>query len=91
MAGDVTKRYLQAIETGSGLYFSLTDTYDRQFIRSTQNALLASVYEDNRDDILSMIEESAAFYQAVDGCKIVGHIRLEEGLPGRISITAYRW
>ena len=56
MAGDVTKRYLQAIETGSGLYFSLTDTYDRQFIRSTQNALLASVYEDNRDDILSMIE-----------------------------------
>ena len=80
MAGDVTKRYLQAIETGSGLYFSLTDTYDRQFIRSTQNALLASVYEDNRDDILSMIEESAAFYQAVDGCKIVGHIRLEEGV-----------
>lgn len=36
MAGDVTKRYLQAIETGSGLYFSLTDTYDRQFIRSTR-------------------------------------------------------
>lgn len=80
MAGDVTKRYLQAIETGCGLYFSLTSTFDSQFIRSSQSALLASVYEDNRDDILSMVEESAAFYQAVDGCRIIGHTRLEEGV-----------
>lgn len=92
MAGDMTARYLQAIETGSGLYFTLSKEYESRFAYSTQGALLASLYEDNRDRILSMVEESAAFYEAVDGCTIIGHSLLAEGVTrtdfeGGISVV----
>lgn len=80
MAGNLTDRYLQAVATGTSLYFTLSQSYEDRFAYSTQSALLASLYGDNRDRILSMLEESAAFYKAADGCRIVGYSRLADGV-----------
>lgn len=67
------KQFLKAIESGSGLAFTLTAESDTDFMRSAYSALLTSRYEDQKQTILDMTKEAAAYYTKIQGAAIAQH------------------
>lgn len=74
------KRFLQAIEGGSGLGFVLSARYETDFATTEHSAFAVSLISDNLDMIKSMAEESRGYYAAINGAKITGHSLLSDTL-----------
>ena len=75
---------LKAIETGSGLTYTLVSKYDTNLITSAQNVFYGSVYWDKTiergvaTDIQATVDAYKGFFESVNGEKIVGHKLITE-------------
>lgn len=66
-------QFLKAIETGSGLSFTLMANYYNELRKQYDRGLNASLYEDNKEFIKSCIDESKAYLASVAGETINSH------------------
>ena len=79
LANNSNKTLLNAYETGCGLTYTLIGEYDTNLITSAQNVFYGSVYWDDtiengvRDDLQKTVAEYKAYFDKVNGTKIVGH------------------
>lgn len=73
-------RFLQAIESGSGLSFTLSANYDTDYATSIHSAFAVSLFSDNSELILELSNESKDYYDAIKGSKIKEHIILSDTL-----------
>jgi hypothetical protein len=70
---------LKAIETGTGLTYTLIGKYDTNLITSAQNVFYGSVYWDDTiergvaTDIKATVDAYKDLFESVNGEKIVGH------------------
>lgn len=70
---------LKAVETGSGLTYTLISKYDTNLITSAQNVFYGSVYWDKTiergvaTDIQATVDAYKGFFESVNGERIVGH------------------
>ncbi len=70
---------LKAVETGSGLTYTLINQYDTNLITSAQNVFYGSVYWDKTiergvaTNIEATVAEYKDYFESVNGEKIVGH------------------
>ncbi len=78
--------FLKAIETGSGLTYTLVDEYDTNLITSAQNVFYGSVYWDDiiergiRTDIENKTKEYKDLFASVNGATIVDHKIIAENV-----------
>lgn len=71
LAQDPEDQFLKAIETGCGLYFSLSYSYSSGFQQSSQDELLASQYQDNEKMIADMVKASSSYFNLIRNAKIL--------------------
>lgn len=81
---DPTDAYLQAVATGMGLQFTLCDTLHESTLFDEDTAFVSSRYEDWKDAIAQMVNESAEYYAKVSNQPIV---RYEN--HGDVSVTEF--
>lgn len=71
--------FLKAVESGLGLTYTLVGQYNTNLITSAQNVFYGSMYWDEtiglgvRDDIVETVAEYKAYFDSVNGAKIVDH------------------
>ena len=75
---------LKAVETGSGLTYTLVSKYDTNLITSAQNVFYGSVYWDKTiergvaTDIQATVDAYKDFFESVNGERIIGHKLITE-------------
>ena len=67
------REFLKAIETGTGLSFTLTNDYSVNTILSGESVFYATKFEDNQPRIEALVNESAGYLNAVKNAKITAH------------------
>lgn len=86
LATDKTETVLKAVETGSGLTYTLVGEYDTNLITAAQNVFYGSVYWNEtiengaRTDIESTVAAYKSYFDSVNGAKIVGHEIINENV-----------
>lgn len=84
LSTDKNINLLKAVETGSGLTYTLISEYDVNLITSAQNVFYGSVYWDKTiergiaTDIQATVDAYKDFFESVNGEKIVGHKLITE-------------
>lgn len=81
----MSKKQLQALETGSSMLFNIYNTYDSTLTYSPFKGLYGAVYEDNKDDIIAVATEYSDYYKAISGQTISNH----ELITNDIRLTTY--
>ncbi len=71
---------LKAVETGSGLSFTVIDNWDSSVIDSNTPYFYNSVFEEVKKDIFNYSKELSAYYKKVSGVHIAKHNVLKNGL-----------
>ena len=66
-------QFLKAMETGSGLSFTLMANYTNDLRKQHMRGLNAALYEDNKDYIKDYVDESKAYLASVAGETISNH------------------
>lgn len=74
------KCFLQAIECGSGISFTLSANYDTLFASSKHSAFSVSYVNDNLDLIEQLSNESKEFYKAVQSSSVKKHSILSDDI-----------
>lgn len=74
------EQLLKAIETGSGLAYTLTNIYDTDLLLADANMFYASVYEDNKELIKSDIELYEPLFERIANTTIKEHKLLSNEL-----------
>ena len=69
-------QFLRAIETGSGLSFSLMANYYQELRKQNMRGLHAALYEDNKDLIEEYVNESKNYLTSVAGATISDHAHI---------------
>lgn len=72
LAANPESAFLKSVMTGSGLCFTLTESYDPSFAMSPHSALSASCYDDNRRMLADMAKEASGLYGLLGSAKITG-------------------
>ena len=78
--------FLKAVETGTGLTYSLIGEYDSNVITSAYNVFYGSVYWDDtinrgvRDSIVERVAEYRDYFESVNGATIVDHEIINENV-----------
>ena len=91
LSTDDRVNFLKAVESGSGLTYSLIGEYDTNLITSAQNVFYGSVYWDNtiergaRENIEAAVKEYKDLFNKVNGAKIVDHKIINED----VRMTVY--
>ncbi len=80
LAEEPEVQYLKAIETGSALSFTVTNTFDFSFVKSSFSGFLASLYKDLKPEIQTKLEKSADYLQKVQNAKITAHRTIANGV-----------
>lgn len=80
LAIEPEKQFLKAMETGTGLSFSLCNIWDKQFSNSNSSVLQFSLYDNWRKDISDMANKAKDWYCNVRNTSIVEHKCIEEDL-----------
>lgn len=80
LAAQPQQQFLKAIESGTGLSFSLYSDYTTDLAFSHHTALYASWYQDILPMIRSMVEESEDYLALVSDSRITDHRMLAPGL-----------
>ena len=79
LSADERTNLLKAVETGTGLTYTLIGEYDTNLITSAQNVFYGSVYWDNtiergvRTSIENTVAEYKTYFDSVNGAKIADH------------------
>lgn len=79
LATNYDKALLSAVETGSGLTYSLVSKFNTNLISSAQNVFYGSLYWNEsfgtgaKTDIVNTVNQYKAFFDAVKGAKIANH------------------
>ncbi len=84
LSADPTDAYLQAVATGMGLQFTLCDTLHDATLWDQDTAFVSSRYEDWKDRITEMVNESADLYAKVGTQSITRYEQL-----GALSFTTF--
>lgn len=77
---------LEAVETGSGLTYTLVAKYDTELINSAQNVFYGSLYWDSviergvKTDIIKTVEEYKDYFESVKNASIIDHEVLTENV-----------
>lgn len=83
-ATDDKTSFLKAVETGTGLTYTLIGEYNTNLITSAQNVFYGSVYWDDtieqgiREDVVKYTAEYKDLFDSVNGAAIVGHKIINE-------------
>ncbi len=72
--------YLNTIEAGCGLNYTLTAKYYKDFINHNGNEFYSSKYSDIKDKIFADYGAASDYYSAIKGAKIAEHNVLEDDL-----------
>lgn len=80
LAIESRENVLKAVESGSGLGYVLTNTYDNEFSDSDSYYFFGSKYVDLSESLESNITELKDYYKNVKSKEIIGHEILENGL-----------
>ncbi len=67
------KQFLKAMETGSGLSFTLIGNYNNELRKQYMRGLNKSVYADNKELIKTYVNESKDYLKKVSGASITAH------------------
>lgn len=78
LASNKRQQFLKAIETGSGLTFSLMANYNNELRKQYMTGLNASLYSDNKELIESYVSESKDYLNSVAGSAIKSHTYLAD-------------
>lgn len=73
MAVNHRKQFLKAIETGSGLSFTLTANYNNELRKQYMRGLNTTLYSDIKSEIEQYVNESKSFLNKVSGSAIKSH------------------
>lgn len=82
---DYNSAFLRAVETGSGLAYTLISNYDGDLKEARDNVFYSSLYGDNRESILSDIERYKSLFETVKNTEITEHTNITDTL----HCTAY--
>ncbi len=80
LASDPKKELLTAVETGSGLNYTLISDYYNEFIDYQGYIFFGSKYSDISEDIIATANELGDYYKAINGAEIKTHTVLDSGL-----------
>lgn len=69
-ASDREEAFLKAVETGSGLGYTLINTHNTDVFSSKQNSFYSAVYDDNKDEILKDLEIYKDLFDKVSNVEI---------------------
>ena len=85
MTENPEKQFLKAIESGSGLAFTLTGSYDQDMRLSGEAMFYGTLYDDQKGQITDMVERSRTYLQSVAGAHIAAH----EILENQVTMTRF--
>ncbi len=77
---------LKAVESGSGLQYTLVGQYDTQLITSAQNVFYGSLYWDEaiergvRTDIVKTVADYKEYFEQVKNAEIINHVVINENV-----------
>lgn len=69
--------FLKAVESGSGLGFTLTENYNTELLNTTQSVLFGTKYSGLKEEIIAYINSYNTLYEKICDCEIMEHILLE--------------
>ena len=78
LALDSQTQFLKAMETGSGLAFTLVANYNNELRKQYMRGLNRSLYSDNKDMISSYVAQSKDYLTKVAGATIKKHVLLND-------------
>lgn len=76
LANNQRQQFLKAIESGSGLSFTLMANYNNELRKQYMRGLNSSLYSDNIDTIEQYVSEAKDFLNSVSGSSITSHAYL---------------
>lgn len=71
---------LKAVESGSGLGFTLTKNYSTELLSTTQSVLFGTKFDGLKEDMVEYINSYNSLYEKIIGCEITEHKILENGV-----------
>lgn len=77
---DQMKGLLKAVESGSGLAFSLINKYDTEFATTTHSEFATSLFENNKDTIKEYVYKTSEFYKSIGTSAIDEHKIIDNDL-----------
>lgn len=80
MASDSDTQILKAVESGTGLAFTLCSEWINEFIDNTGYEFFGSEYSGIKEEIKEYFSSLSDYYKAVNGSEIDHHAILENGL-----------
>ncbi len=80
MAANADTHLLKMVESGSGLHYTVINTYDNDFINYQGYYFFGSEYSSIKDNIKDTYATLKDYYEAVDGEEITSHTVLANGL-----------
>lgn len=80
LSADPTETFLKAVETGSGLGYTVIDSWDSAILNSNNPYFYNSVYGDLKSQICNNVKELSSYYDSISGQRIATHTILEDGL-----------
>ena len=89
---ETEKAFLYAIESGTGIGYSVNANWDNTLINSQNVYLYNRVYSDLENDIVGYTLKISDYLKKVDGAAVKSHIVLDNGLRETVfenGVTAY--
>lgn len=86
LATNANDSLLKAVETGTGLTYTLIGQYDTNLVSSYQNVFYGSLYYDEsvglgvKDSLISTVKEYKEYFDLVKGAAITNHEVVAEGV-----------
>lgn len=79
LSNEPEKAFLNTVQTGLGLLFTLSDEYN-EGLHDSYTAFFASEYESNKETVAKMVKEYSNCYKSVCGAKIKGYDIVENNV-----------
>lgn len=92
LAADSSFVVLKAVESGSGLGYTVIDSWDSGVIDAKYPYFYNSVYSDIKDGMFGCAKQLSDYYEKINGQKIVSHNVFEDGLRETVfenGVTVY--
>lgn len=92
LSANQRETFLKAVESGSGLGYTVIANWDSSVINASTPNFYNSVFDDVKDDVFKNSKELADYYQKIAGAKISSHTVLDNGLRETVfenSVVVY--
>lgn len=80
LADDPQRAILAAVESGIGLNYTVTNTWDNSLIDSVYPYFYSTTYASVKDDMLAVYGELADYYESIGGAKITSNTVISSGV-----------